>query len=103
MTQSISLMRSSRNWNFKIEKGVKKWLTKYYDWLETSRLGIEEKNANNNHGTFYDVQAIYILQYLDRIDKARNYSIQAIINRIETGILPTGEQPHETKRPSSWF
>ncbi|CAH1766901.1 2888_t:CDS:2, partial [Entrophospora sp. SA101] len=47
--------------------------------------------------------ATYILQYLGRIDEARIYSKQALINRIETAILPSGQQPYETKRPTSWF
>ncbi|CAB5216483.1 unnamed protein product [Rhizophagus irregularis] len=63
----------------------------------------DEKYSKNNHGTYYDVQAVYLLSYLDREEEARKYSREALINRVNKGILPTGQQPHETKRPTSWF
>ncbi|CAB4396982.1 unnamed protein product [Rhizophagus irregularis] len=103
MLQSIPLMRSSHKWDFSVEKELKDWISKYYQWLETTSLGKDEKYSKNNHGTYYDVQAVYLLSYLDREEEARKYSREALINRVNKGILPTGQQPHETKRPTSWF
>ncbi|RIA83398.1 alginate lyase-domain-containing protein [Glomus cerebriforme] len=103
MLQSIPLMRSSYKWDHLAEEQLKNWISKYYKWLETTSLGIEEKEAKNNHGTYYDVQAIYLLSYLGREEAAIKYSRKALIHRVNTGILPTGQQPHETKRPTSWF
>ncbi|CAB4396981.1 unnamed protein product [Rhizophagus irregularis] len=103
MLQSIPLMRSSRKWDHSVEKKFKIWLSKYYFWLEKTSIGIDEKEATNNHGTYYDVQAIYLLSYLGREEEARKYSYEALINRVNEGILPTGQQPHETKRPTSWY
>jgi hypothetical protein len=103
MLQSIPLMRSSHKWDHSAEKKLKNWLSKYYYWLETTLIGIDEKESKNNHGTYYDVQAIYILSYLGREEEARKYSREALINRVNEGILPTGQQPHETKRPTSWY
>ncbi|CAB5216484.1 unnamed protein product [Rhizophagus irregularis] len=81
MLQSIPLMRSSRKWDHSVEKKFKIWLSKYYFWLEKTSIGIDEKESTNNHGTYYDVQAIYLLSYLGREEEARKYSYEALINR----------------------
>ncbi|CAG8671914.1 3871_t:CDS:2, partial [Dentiscutata heterogama] len=103
ITQSIPLMRSSEFWDHNIELQFKKWLTIYYDWFEKSNHGRAEHDAKNNHGTFYDVQAIYILEYIGKVNEAESFAKKAIKNRVNTGILANGQQLHETSRPTSWF
>ncbi len=103
MLQSIPLMRSSRKWDFLVEKELKQWISEYYKWLETTSLGLEEMKSLNNHGTYYDVQATFILSYLDRVEDARKYTRKALVHRVDTGIRRSGQQIHETKRPTSWF
>ncbi|CAB4409269.1 unnamed protein product [Rhizophagus irregularis] len=103
MLQSIPLMRSSSKWNFVIEKKLRRWFSEYYTWLTTSPIGIKAKEDGfNNHGTHYDVQVTFILSFLGHDEQARTYSKQALINRINIGILPSGEQPFETRRMLSW-
>ncbi|CAJ0848480.1 2066_t:CDS:2 [Entrophospora sp. SA101] len=97
----------------KNETYVEKTLYRLDEWFlnDTTRM-----NPNINYGSLIKGSrlgrrtgvldfhpATYILQYLGRIDEARIYSKQALINRIETAILPSGQQPYETKRPTSWF
>ncbi|RIB16938.1 alginate lyase domain-containing protein, partial [Gigaspora rosea] len=101
--QSIPLMRSSKFWDHNIELKFKKWLTIYYDWLKNSEHGRLEHKANNNHGSFYDVQAIYILEYIGQVKEAKDFAKKALKNRVNTGILADGQQPYETARPTSWF
>jgi hypothetical protein len=36
--------------------GVKKWFAAYVNWMTTSRNGIDERNAKNNHGTCWATQ-----------------------------------------------
>ncbi|CAG8510575.1 7261_t:CDS:1 [Funneliformis caledonium] len=103
MLQSIPLMRSSSKWDFLVEDQLKQWISDYYEWLETTSLGIKERASSNNHGTYYDVQATFLLTYLNREDDARKYSREALIHRVDTGINSSGQQRHETSRPTSWF
>ncbi|KAF0369721.1 chondroitin AC/alginate lyase [Gigaspora margarita] len=103
ITQSIPLMRSSEFWDHNIESQFKQWLTEYYDWLKKSEHGRIERNSKNNHGTFYDVQAIHILEYIGQVKEAKDFAQKALKNRVNTGILADGQQPHETDRPTSWF
>ncbi|GBB91026.1 hypothetical protein RclHR1_18110001 [Rhizophagus clarus] len=72
MLQSIPIMRLSRKWDHSAERKLKNWISKYYYW------------------------------FIDREEEARKYSREALINRVNEGILPTGQQPYETKRPTSW-
>lgn len=36
---------------------IASWFAKYLDWLTTSKFGIQERDAMNNHGTCWAVQA----------------------------------------------
>src|SRR5581483_9646405 len=90
MLQAIPLMRNSHLWDPNIEIGLKSWLSEYYIWFTTSKLGIGEGKAKNNHGTFYDVQALFLLDYLGRYDEAKSLIRRSVINRIDNAILPTG-------------
>ncbi|CAG8450982.1 4380_t:CDS:2 [Acaulospora morrowiae] len=103
MLQAIPLMRYSHLWDLSIEVGLKAWLTDYYNWFTTSKMGRGEGKSKNNHGTYYDVQALFLLDYLGRHEEAKKFALQAIKNRVDKGILPTGQQHHETLRPTSWF
>jgi hypothetical protein len=38
-------------------KGIQDWFAQYLDWMRTSKNGIEERDAKNNHGTCWVLQA----------------------------------------------
>ncbi|CAG8605358.1 16298_t:CDS:2 [Racocetra fulgida] len=103
MLQAITLLQHSHIWDQSIDDGLKEWMSEYYVWFSTSKLGRQEGKHPNNHGTYYDVQALFLLDYLGRHDEAKEYAQISLKNRIDKGILPSGEQPHETKRATSWF
>ena len=41
-----------------VAAGVRDWYVKFTDWMMTSEIGIDEDCANDNHGTWYDVQIL---------------------------------------------
>ena len=41
------------------------WLGNYFEWLTTSSQGVEECKAENNHGTYYDLQVASIAAYIE--------------------------------------
>ncbi len=43
--------------------GLRKWFTEYLDWIATSKNGIEERDAKNNHGTCWVMQAAEFARY----------------------------------------
>jgi hypothetical protein len=82
-------------------KGMVAWLREYVRWLLASPAGREEQAANNNHGTYYDVQVVRLALCLDRKDYARRILNEAKSRRIASQIAADGSQPHELKRTKS--
>jgi hypothetical protein len=43
--------------------GVRQWFTAYLDWMTTSKNGTDERDAKNNHGTCWVMQAAEFARY----------------------------------------
>ncbi len=86
----------------KIEKGMLNWLTEYANWLQKSKLGKKEATRENNHGTYYDIQLLNILLYLNRIEEVKEYLTTITTARIFQQIEPDGSQPKELARTKSY-
>jgi hypothetical protein len=43
--------------------GLRDWFATYLDWMSTSKNGIEERDAKNNHGTCWVMQAAEFARY----------------------------------------
>lgn len=78
----------------------REWMGQYLDWLLTSKQGIKERIATNNHGTYYDLQVGSIAAYLGQEDILYQTLARAQ-GRIDQQITPIGIQPEEMSRPTS--
>ena len=73
------------------------WLRHYQAWLSTSQQGIEERRANNNHGTCFDLQIAAIAAYLGDFTlllSTLRTSQERLLEQFDTD----GRQPHEMER-----
>ncbi|SMC80315.1 alginate lyase family protein [Cellulophaga tyrosinoxydans] len=86
----------------KTEEGMFIWFTQYSNWLKNSELGKEEATRDNNHGTYYDVQLLSILVYLNKIEEVKEYLSTITKDRIFSQIEPDGSQPLELARTKSF-
>ncbi|CAO3607114.1 unnamed protein product [Cunninghamella echinulata] len=100
---SIAILQSSKAWKSGTNSELRHWFNTYLNWMTTSAHGIEEYEAKNNHGTYYDVQRIALYIFLNEKEKAKTASQEVITKRIITQIRPSGEQAEETLRPFSWY
>lgn len=77
---------------------LKKWFREFTEWMLTSDIGIDEFNAFNNHGTFYDMQvANYALFYGDTATAKR--AVERTVDlRIASQISLEGKQYAELER-----
>jgi hypothetical protein len=82
--------------------GIKDWYSKYLVWLTTSEKGLKEKNMENNHGVFYDLQVAQIADFVEDKNNLIEESLQRTKQRIEKQIAPNGEMPLEAKRKDSY-
>lgn len=56
VAQGIIVMEKAKSFDKADLSIIKKWFTDYILWLNTSKNGIAERNAKNNHGTTWAMQ-----------------------------------------------
>ena len=78
------------------------WVGDYFQWLTTSKIGLGEDAASNNHGTFFDVQAVSLALFLDQTNFAKEKLLKAENRRIAAEIGPDGKMPRELARTLSF-
>ncbi len=97
-----TLIQDSEAWGKKEEDALKSWCTAYLDWLLHSKKGIKEGTEKNNHGTWYDVQAISLALFTGQDSIAHRIAEQAKGLRMESHIMQDGSQPRELARTKSY-
>lgn len=98
----LPILESSTEMSSDEKAKLRAWFSEYYTWLRTSKNGLEEESAENNHGTWYDVQAGSIALFLGKRKEASAIFERAKEKRIASGIEPDGSQPKELARTASW-
>ena len=76
------------------------WVSEYLGWLLKSIQGQEEAEADNNHGTYYDLQVASLASFLNQTETL-DQTFERSINRILQQISFDGSQPKELKRTLS--
>lgn len=94
----IELLELTNSIDKTTSDGLRLWFKDYLYWLQHSKNGIDERNAKNNHGTWYDVEVVSILMFLNRTEEAKKVLESVKANRIATQIEKDGKLPLELKR-----
>jgi hypothetical protein len=76
---------------------VRRWFADYFHWLETAPMALAERRAENNHGSWFLVQASAIALYLGEKESARRLAEEGR-ERIAAQFAPDGSQPAELAR-----
>ncbi len=98
---AAQLLVNSPAWTKKDQAEFKVWLETYFDWLLTSKPGRQETGAHNNHGTWYDVQAMELALVLGKAEIAKQIAEAAKLKRVAAQIAPDGRQPLELTRTAA--
>jgi len=98
---TLALIADSHAWTEADAQAFHAWLAEYFVWLTESVNGKEEAAAENNHGSWYDVQAAHLAFVLGKTDFAREILTAGLQKRLARQIEPDGRQPFELARTKS--
>ncbi|MGE5218922.1 MAG: alginate lyase family protein [Chloroflexota bacterium] len=102
LINAVGLLSSSSAWSKSDHAQLKSWYAAYLDWLVESPEGKAEAKAQNNHGSWYDVQIASYALYAGRIELTKQVLGAFAAKRIAEQIEPDGRQPRELARTRSW-
>jgi len=102
VVDALALLADSKSWTTSDDAVMHAWFGAYFDWLTTSANGKNEAATKNNHGSWYDAQAVGIALYLGKDEFARNVAETAKTKRIAEQIRPDGQEPLEETRTRSF-
>jgi hypothetical protein len=98
----LKLLEKCPAWTTQDREGMKSWWTAYGDWMQTSKIGLQEKKAPNNHGVAYDVQLSAVLVMAEIEEDAKKVLGESLAARLDAHITSEGTQPRELARTKSW-
>jgi hypothetical protein len=101
LTDGLALLGGSAEWTTADAKAMNGWLEAYYAWLKTHANGKEEQAAENNHGSWFDVQATHLALVLGKTADAKKILAEAPVHRLALQIEPDGRMPRELARTKS--
>ena len=82
---------------------LRAWVQKYFKWLTTDEMALAEGASKNNHGSYYDVQAVYFALYAGDHNAATEIAQTFMERRILSQIRPDGSMPEEMARTRPLF
>jgi Alginate lyase len=102
MIDGMQLLKGSKSFPAEDFKGIQDWFRQFLIWMRTSKIGMEELAARNNHGTWYDVQAVAISLFTEQPQLAKQILLEQTTQRIDHQFETDGRQPLELERTLSW-
>lgn len=98
----LKLLEKCPAWTTKDREEMKAWWIQYGEWMQTSKIGLDEKKTTNNHGAAYDVQLSAVLVMAEKEDEAKKVLGESLPARLDAHITSEGKQPRELARTKSW-
>ncbi len=98
VARSVPVLAEAKTLSAVESDGVKKWFADYLNWMTTSKNGQDERDAKNNHGTWWVAQAAEFAGLTGNNEVATYCS-----DRFKTVLVPhqianDGSMPEELRR-----
>jgi hypothetical protein len=98
VARAIEILKDSRALNTTLLGGVIQWFSDYLEWMTTSKNGIDEREAKNNHGTCWVMQVAAFARLVgnkELLDYCRQRFKTVLV---PNQIAPDGRFPEELRR-----
>lgn len=103
IADAVILIKDSKAWTSKDDNAVKQWYSQYLHWMQTSKNGLDEMKAENNHGTFYDMQVVCFALFVNKKEVALK-TLERTKHRLEIQVESDGKMPLELERTQAlWY
>lgn len=98
---AITIIKTSKSWTTHDQSGMVKWVGAFSQWMMSSKIGLEEMNAPNNHGVWFDAQLLAYAGFLE--DTIMINKIYArVVDRLDHEMDANGSFPLEMRRTTSY-
>ncbi len=97
---AIGLLNGSKNWTKTDQDGMKQWFADFLNWMQTSKNGMDEMDAKNNHGDWYDAQRLSFALFTGNTELANKIVLNAQ-ERLELQMDEKAMFPKEMERTTS--
>lgn len=98
VARAIPFLRGTSGLSATEHEQVKQWFAEYLHWMTTSKNGIEEREAKNNHGTCWVMQVAQFAQYTGNRELVDYCSERYKSVLLPNQLAPDGSFPLELKR-----
>lgn len=98
---AIGLLQGSKFWTATNQQGMQQWFSSFLNWMQTSKNGISEMNAENNHGAWYDAQRLAMALFIGNNQTAVSI-VQNAATRLDKQLDNNGMFPKEMERTISF-
>jgi hypothetical protein len=100
LLDGVELIKDSENFKEGKQKKLKKWMKAFLSWMQTSKIGIDERDAKNNHGVWFDATNLAIANYVGDNELA-NKIVKNAAERLDVQMDEKGFFPLELARTTS--
>ena len=97
VARAASVLESSGALSNRDHAGLNQWFAAYLQWMSTSKNGIEERDAKNNHGTCWVEQAAEFARYTGN-SKMTGFCRDRFKHDLVHQIATNGSFPDELRR-----
>lgn len=101
VVDAVELMKLEGKIDPQVVAAMRNWFSEYVAWLTTDPMALEERQARNNHGTYYDVQLMAFSLFSRKCSLAASV-LRDTKYRIGKQIAPDGLMPEEIQRTRSF-
>src|SRR5436190_6441414 len=98
VARAVDILKDSRALNMSELGGVIQWFTEYLKWLTTSKNGIDEREAKNNHGTCWVMQVAAFAELVGDRELMEFCRTRFKTVLVTNQVAPDGSFPEELRR-----